>query len=345
MDALIVDDQPSALMLMRAILDRAGYHVVECSRGESAISELAKGRFDLVIMDLNLPDISGVDVLQSPTLAPRPLPPVVGITGALTPQVQERAIAAGMCRVLEKPISYEQLTEAAAVAINIGRSIRQADDEGAPVIDLVTLSQVRALQDEALAHGFINQAILDARRCLTDLEDAAKRRDDPNWRKHAQTLAGVALTIGARRLAASIDTALATPEAELRGAMSGFALHFAELLDDAAFALTNWLADSGAVNLAHRRSLQAKRRLPHSLTEREVSVLKWTAAGKTSAEIGIILGISTRTVNFHITTALTKLDAVNKTQAVVKAVMLGLLVVDGVNGDSRQASAEPDDGA
>ena len=72
MEALIVDDQPSALMLMRAILDRAGYHVVECSHGEKAIDELSTGHFDLVIMDLNLPDISGMEVLQSPELAPRP---------------------------------------------------------------------------------------------------------------------------------------------------------------------------------------------------------------------------------------------------------------------------------
>lgn len=61
------------------------------------------------------------------------------------------------------------------------------------------------------------------------------------------------------------------------------------------------------------------------LTARECEVLRWTAAGKTSGEIGIILGISTRTVNFHITTALMKLDAVNKTQAVVKALMLEMI--------------------
>ena len=61
------------------------------------------------------------------------------------------------------------------------------------------------------------------------------------------------------------------------------------------------------------------------LTGRECEVLRWTAAGKTSGEIGIILGISTRTVNFHITTALTKLNAVNKTQAVVKALMLDMI--------------------
>jgi len=39
----------------------------------------------------------------------------------------------------------------------------------------------------------------------------------------------------------------------------------------------------------------------------------------------VILGISTRTVNFHITAILAKLDAVNKTQAVIRALMLGML--------------------
>ena len=47
--------------------------------------------------------------------------------------------------------------------------------------------------------------------------------------------------------------------------------------------------------------------------------------GKTSGEIGMILGISARTVNFHVTAILAKLDAVNKTQAVIKALMFDLL--------------------
>ena len=63
----------------------------------------------------------------------------------------------------------------------------------------------------------------------------------------------------------------------------------------------------------------------HELTQREREVLRWTAAGKTSAEIGAILGISTRTVNFHILTVFDKLGVVNKTQAAVKAQMNGLL--------------------
>lgn len=62
-----------------------------------------------------------------------------------------------------------------------------------------------------------------------------------------------------------------------------------------------------------------------ALSAREREVLRWSAAGKTADEIGLILAISARTVNFHITRCIAKLDAANKTEAVAKALVLGLL--------------------
>jgi LuxR family transcriptional regulator len=61
------------------------------------------------------------------------------------------------------------------------------------------------------------------------------------------------------------------------------------------------------------------------LSNREIAVLRWTADGKTSGEISSILNIAERTVNFHIYNVITKLNAVNKTSAAVKAAMMGLL--------------------
>jgi len=64
---------------------------------------------------------------------------------------------------------------------------------------------------------------------------------------------------------------------------------------------------------------------PEVLTEREREVLRWTAEGKTAFEIGLIVGLTERTVNFHIGRVLIKLAATNKTQAAVKAARLGIL--------------------
>lgn len=93
---------------------------------------------------------------------------------------------------------------------------------------------------------------------------------------------------------------------------------------DKDFKLT-WLTQ--VVHLGMSRCLTA-RLMPEvevTLSSREVEVLRWTAEGKTSSEVSEILGISERTVNFHINSTLTKLNASNKTAAAIRAAMLGML--------------------
>ena len=61
------------------------------------------------------------------------------------------------------------------------------------------------------------------------------------------------------------------------------------------------------------------------LTARELEVLKWTSQGKTSSEIGDILSLSDQTVNAYLNKAIKKLDCVNRTQLVAKAIRLRLI--------------------
>ena len=62
-----------------------------------------------------------------------------------------------------------------------------------------------------------------------------------------------------------------------------------------------------------------------TLTNRESEVIRWTADGKTSYEISVIVGIGERTVNFHLNNVMKKLNVTNKTAAAVQAVLLGLI--------------------
>jgi len=63
------------------------------------------------------------------------------------------------------------------------------------------------------------------------------------------------------------------------------------------------------------------------ISARELDCLKWTAAGKTASEASIILGISERTVRFHLNAAREKLDCVTTTQAVAKAIANQLIEI------------------
>lgn len=67
-----------------------------------------------------------------------------------------------------------------------------------------------------------------------------------------------------------------------------------------------------------------KSELP-KLTKRELDVLSWTSQGKTAWEVGVILGMSEKTVNFHLGNAMRKLGVTSKHQAVLKCVAAGLL--------------------
>jgi DNA-binding CsgD family transcriptional regulator len=62
-----------------------------------------------------------------------------------------------------------------------------------------------------------------------------------------------------------------------------------------------------------------------NLTAREVECLSWTLEGKTAWELGVILGITERTANFHLGNAIQKLDCDNKHSAVIKAMRMGLI--------------------
>lgn len=62
-----------------------------------------------------------------------------------------------------------------------------------------------------------------------------------------------------------------------------------------------------------------------SLSPRGIEVLRWTADGKTASEVADILHLSQRTVTFHMSQAMAKLDAPNKIGAVIRAAALGLL--------------------
>jgi DNA-binding NarL/FixJ family response regulator len=61
------------------------------------------------------------------------------------------------------------------------------------------------------------------------------------------------------------------------------------------------------------------------LTDREIEVLTWVARGKSSSDIATILGISERTVNFHLDNAMRKAGVTTRVQAAVKCAMLGLI--------------------
>ncbi len=117
MKILIVDDQPINRMLPMTILRKVGIEVFEAEDGEQAIAAIAEAALDLVLLDISMPGMSGLDVCrrlrQSPDTAGLR---IVAYTAHAFPAEREEILAAGFDDLLVKPIQREALMAMVAAA-------------------------------------------------------------------------------------------------------------------------------------------------------------------------------------------------------------------------------------
>jgi putative two-component system response regulator len=107
---LVVDDSEQVRRLLRDLLTPSGYSVTECANGTRALERIAVEAPDLVLLDLELPDINGHEILQSIRSNPATrLMPVIVLTGMATTGEKMRAYAEGVTDFLAKPFSTDEL--------------------------------------------------------------------------------------------------------------------------------------------------------------------------------------------------------------------------------------------
>ncbi len=112
---LVVDDDSELREIVAGTLRRDGYTVMEAGDGPTALDTASKVRPDLVVLDMTLPGMDGVEVARrlkaTPMLAAIP---VVALSALTQQTVRERALAAGCERYLTKPCPPAALRDAVA---------------------------------------------------------------------------------------------------------------------------------------------------------------------------------------------------------------------------------------
>jgi CheY-like chemotaxis protein len=106
---LIVDDDPQILELEHQILESAGYRVVRATEGPVAIARLALGTYDLLIADLDMPDMNGAEMVRR-VRTMRPDLKVLYVTGHIDTLMDTRSLWEGEA-FLEKPFTLDSLRE------------------------------------------------------------------------------------------------------------------------------------------------------------------------------------------------------------------------------------------
>lgn len=105
---LVVDDDPLVLSGFREILTRAGFSVVACSSGQAAVDLLAEKKFSVVLTDLFMPRISGMDVLNA-ALTADPDCVVIVVTGFASVRGAVDALRRGAADYIIKPCEDDEL--------------------------------------------------------------------------------------------------------------------------------------------------------------------------------------------------------------------------------------------
>jgi len=114
---LVVDDESVIREGVRRILERSGYQVTLAIHGQQALEHLQKEAFDLVISDLKMPGMSGLDVLRLISRLQADIPVLI-ITGYATAEMASDAVACGAFDFLSKPFTPDQILSLVHRAIN-----------------------------------------------------------------------------------------------------------------------------------------------------------------------------------------------------------------------------------
>jgi diguanylate cyclase (GGDEF)-like protein/PAS domain S-box-containing protein len=103
---LVVDDDLTALLLMEAALRKAGYDVVTAPDGASALAAFGAGHFDLVMLDVDMPGMNGLEVCAAIRAEAGEMLPISMVTGMDDVGSVERAYDAGATDFIAKPIDW-----------------------------------------------------------------------------------------------------------------------------------------------------------------------------------------------------------------------------------------------
>jgi len=120
---LIVEDNEKNLKLVRDVLQVKGYSTLEAGTAEDGLKIARERKPALILMDIQLPGMSGIEALRALRAAPATAAiPVVAITASVMQQDRQQIMSAGFDGFIEKPINLKALFDPVQKSVGPGKS-------------------------------------------------------------------------------------------------------------------------------------------------------------------------------------------------------------------------------
>ena len=251
---LLAEDNPINQRLALALLERRGHRVVIAANGQEALDALAGAEFDLVLMDMQMPVMDGIEATQrireqereqnrevAHTTGSRHLP-IVAMTANAMQGDRERCLASGMDGYVSKPVKPEELFAEIALALgtDVNALASSTEDLQLPLTaETQIYNRAEVLEriggDEELFQTLAGMFVTDSENYCHALEAAMAAADAPTLQREAHTIKGLLATFS--------ENAGATLAQQLEDLAKQGALEGAEALTAALLMAVKRLAD------------------------------------------------------------------------------------------------------
>jgi len=218
LEILLAEDSFANQRLAVGLLEKWGHSVVVVDNGRDAVSAVESTRFDLVLMDVQMPEMDGLQataVIRKREAQTGGHLPIIAMTAHAMKGDREECLAAGMDGYVPKPIRMEALQKAIAEISASLPATTHPDAEGPPPEDPQDSADIdweAALEsvqgDEELLRRVLDAIVEESPACMAQLEQALKEADPGQMQRSAHTIKGNLSLFGetrARDLAGQIE--------------------------------------------------------------------------------------------------------------------------------------------
>jgi two-component system sensor histidine kinase RpfC len=227
LSVLVADDNPTNREVLGRILERAGHDATMVADGDLALDAMEAGQFDIVLLDRNMPGLSGLETLQAIRLMTRGRErlPVVMLSADVTLEAKKECLEAGADSFIPKPVETLRLLDelrnlTAGRPKESGRAAAVAAVPAPAGAEVVNTETLMHLEDLGSTHDFLERLVgvfvADSLSLLAKMEASVAARNFGEFRSHLHAMKGSAASIGTERLTRLCATLGKCSDAELR---------------------------------------------------------------------------------------------------------------------------------
>jgi signal transduction histidine kinase/ActR/RegA family two-component response regulator/HPt (histidine-containing phosphotransfer) domain-containing protein len=216
---LLVEDVPANQIITATLLRREGHKVDVARSGAEAIAMAPSGIYDVVLMDLSMPGMSGLEAAKRLRSLAQPVAslPIIAVTANVSDADRAACLATGMNDMLAKPVSVEALQAAllrhawsrqtpAPVHVTVPRSHE-------PRLDVHRINDLRNSLPKAAFASVVETCLVDLHKLMPELRRALAEGSDSDIKNVAHAIAGVAGMYGLTGLRQQLESLLRSTSA------------------------------------------------------------------------------------------------------------------------------------